>query len=154
MAATTFRARLKTTIIYALTGPQLRHLDDERYLKFLYWLRLGKSLNLEHPTTFNEKLQWLKLNYRDSSTYFLVDKLEVKAWVASRIGSEHVIPTLNVYDSAEEIDFDALPDAFVLKTTHDSGGVVVVPDKSALDIARAREALRRSLRRNLYYASR
>lgn len=123
-------------------------------MRLIYRLRTGERLNLENPTTYNEKLQWLKLNYRDSSTYFLADKYEVKAWVADKIGDDHVIPTLAVYDSAEEIDFDALPDAFVLKATHDSGGVVVVRDKSALDEADAREKLNRSLRRTYFYQGR
>lgn len=151
----TFRAKIKGKILYKLNlNQRLRHWDDERYLKLLYRLRFGRRLDLENPRTYNAKLQWLKLNYRDPSKSFLVDKHEVKNWVVSQIGSQHVIPTLGVYDDVDEIDFDALPDAFVLKATHDSGGVVLAPDKSMLDIQRAKEKLRRSLRRSYFYNGR
>lgn len=125
-----------------------------RYLKLIYWLRVGKWLKLENPKTYNEKLQWLKIKYHDPSQSFLVDKFEVKAWVESQIGSEYVFPTLGVYDSVDEIDFDSLPEAFVLKATHDSGGIFLAPIKSEVDIQQAKNKLQRSLGRNFFYHGR
>ena len=113
-----------------------------------------RKLDLRHPSTFTEKLQWLKLNYRNPLYTRLVDKYEVKQYVAEKIGEEYIIPTLGVYESFDEIDFDKLPDSFVLKCTHDSGGLVIVKDKSKLDIASARKTIESSLKRNFYLQSR
>jgi hypothetical protein len=150
-----FYEKAKGKVLYILKLDQrLRHWDDERYLKLVYRLRFGRRLNLSNPRTYNEKLQWLKLNYRVPGQSFLVDKFDVKAWVAERIGEEHVIPTLGVYDSADSVDFDALPDRFVLKCTHDSGGIVLVRDKKSADFEQIRARLRRSLQRNYFYGGR
>lgn len=133
---------------------RLRHWDDERYLKLMYRIRMGRRLNLDNAESYSEKLQWLKLNYRDPATIPLVDKAAVKSWVADRIGSEHVIPTLAEYASPDEIDLDALPESFVIKSTHDSGGVVVVRDKRELDLDQVKSKLQRSLSRNYFYLGR
>ena len=127
---------------------------DERYLKLLYISRFGRPLNLENPQTFNEKLQWLKLHDRNPLYTKLVDKAEVKPWVAERIGWEHVVPTLGVWDSFDEIDFDALPERFVLKCTHDSGGLAICRDRSSFDMAAARRAIEHSLSRNYFWSGR
>ena len=123
-------------------------------MKLIFLLKFGRRLDLDDPKTFSEKLQWLKLNYQDPAKAFLVDKYEVKEWVTSQIGIEHVIPTIGVYDSFDEIDFDALPDSFVLKTTHDSGGVVLCHEKRNLDIAKAKEKLQRSIERTYFHGGR
>lgn len=106
------------------------------------------KLNLDNPRSFNEKINWLKLNHKDESLTRLVDKYAVKEYVASIIGVEHVIPTLAVYDKAEDIDFDKLPQQFVLKCTHDSGGIVVCKDKNKLDKTKAVKMLHKALKRN------
>ena len=106
-------------------------MSDEQYLRIAYKIKLGKNLNLENPETFNEKLQWLKLYDRRPEYTMMVDKFEVKKYVSDIIGEEYVIPTLGVYNSFEEINFDALPNKFVLKCTHDSGGIVICKDKSS-----------------------
>ena len=129
-------------------------MDDEKYLRLCYKAYLGRELDLDCPTTFNEKIQWLKLHDRNPLYVTLVDKEKVKHWVASKIGSDHVIPTLGVWDSFNEIDFDGLPNHFVLKTTHDSGGVVVCKDIKTFDAVGAKRKLTRSLRRNFYYEKR
>lgn len=116
----------------------------------MYWARMGKRLNLKDPQTFNEKLQWLKLYDRKPEYTAMVDKHEAKKYVADKIGEEYIIPTLGVWERFEDIDFDALPDQFVLKCTHDSGGLVIVRDKSRLDKAAAKEKIDRSLKRNYY----
>lgn len=126
-------------------------MDDEKYLKKKFKFRMGRKLNLENPQTFNEKLQWLKLYDRKDEYTTMVDKYEVKKYIADKIGEEYVIPTLGVWDKFEEIDFDKLPNQFVLKCTHDSGGLVICKDKSKLDINSAKEKINNSLKNNFYY---
>lgn len=131
-----------------------RNLPDEAFLKRKYWLSFHKELNLEDPKTFSEKLQWLKLYNRKPVHTTMVDKYAVKDYVVEQIGQSYIIPTLGVWDSFDDIDFDALPDQFVLKCTHDSGGLVICRDKSKLNMAATRKKLEKSLKRNYYYASR
>ncbi len=129
-------------------------IPDKAYLKLKYRASIGKKLNLKEPKTYNEKLQWLKLYDRNPQYTKLVDKYEVKSYVAERIGEEYIIPTLGVWDNVEDIDFDALPDQFVLKCTHDSGGLVICKDKSKLDIEAAKRKLSQSLKSDFYYVGR
>ena len=128
--------------------------DDETYLKLMYWANTGKKLNLDNPRTFNEKLQWLKLHDYKPEYSTMVDKYEAKKWVASRIGEEYVIPTLGVWDSFDEIEFDKLPNQFVLKCTHDSGGLVICKDKNRLNIKKAKRKIESSLKRNYFVVGR
>ena len=127
-------------------------MDDERYLKKLYKMLMGKSLNLDNPQTFNEKLQWLKLHDRKPEYTTMVDKYEAKKYVASIIGDQYIIPTLGIWDKFEDIDFGKLPNQFVLKCTHDSGGLVICKDKNTLDLSVAKKKINQSLNRNYYYA--
>lgn len=129
-------------------------MTDRFYLKVLWKMLMGYELNLENPVTFNEKLQWLKLYDRNPLYTTLVDKYRVKQWVADRIGAEHVIPTLAVYKSVDEIDLDKLPSQFVLKCNHDSGSVAVCRDKSTFDIETAKKKLGEALKRNFYWEAR
>ena len=108
-------------------------LSDEQYIKRSFKARMGYKLDLSNPKTLNEKLQWLKLYDRNPLYHTIVDKHEAKRYFETKIGSKYIIPTLGVWDRFEDIDFDALPDAFVLKTTHNSGGVIICKDKSKLD---------------------
>lgn len=124
---------------------------DRFYLKMLSRLYLGYRLNLIKPQTFNEKLQWLKLYDRNPLYTKMVDKYAAKQYVADCIGEQYIVPTLGVWDTFEEIDFDKLPDQFVLKTTHDSGGIVICKHKATFNIAAARKKLNKSLKRNFYY---
>ena len=124
--------------------------DDERYLKILYRLKVGESLDLENPRSYTAQIQWLKLNYRKPSLNQYVDKYEVKKIVADTIGAQYVIPTLGIWDRIEDIDFDALPDKFVLKGTHDSKSTVICRDKRRFDRESALKKLRNSLCRNNY----
>lgn len=129
-------------------------IPDMLYVKMIYRMRMGKRLNLRNPKTFNEKLQWLKLYDRKPEYTTMVDKYEVKKYVADKIGAEHIIPTLGVWDRFEEIDFDTLPDQFVLKCTHDSGGLVICRDKANLDREAAKDKINKSLKQNYYYHGR
>ena len=123
-------------------------LSDEEFLKKVFPKYMGYPLDLENPKTFSEKLQWLKVNYRNPIQTVMVDKHEAKNFIAERVGSQYIIPTLAVWDSVEDIDFDALPNQFVLKSTHDSGGIVICKDKSSLDFEAAKAKLSVSLKRD------
>lgn len=108
--------------------------DDELYIKLSYYLAFHKKLDLKNPKTFNEKLQWLKLHDRNPEYTKMVDKYAVKEYISGLIGENYVIPTIDVWDSFDEIDFSRLPNQFVMKCTHDSGGLVICKDKSNLDL--------------------
>ena len=129
-------------------------MPDEEFIRRKFKAKLGYELNLDNPRTFNEKLQWIKLHDRKPIYTKMVDKYEAKDYVASIIGDEYIIPTIGVWDSFDDIDFDILPNQFVLKCTHDSGGLVICKDKSKLDIAAAKHKINKSLRTNYYYVGR
>ncbi len=125
-------------------------IPDTLYLQCAYYNTFGKKLNLKNPKTFNEKLQWLKLYDRKPIYTTMVDKYAAKKYVADIIGEEYIIPTLGVWDRFEDIDFTSLPNQFVLKCTHDSGGLVICKDKSMLNIEDARRKINDSLKRDYY----
>lgn len=126
--------------------------SDKTYLKLLFRLTTGQKLNLKHPSTFSEKLQWLKLHDRKPEYTTLVDKYAVKDYVANVIGKDCVIPTIGVWARPEDIEWDELPDKFVLKTTHGGGGggVVICRDKARFDKVAAIDKLNRSLKGDIY----
>lgn len=115
---------------------------------------MKKKLNLKKPQTFNEKLQWLKLYNRNPEYTKMVDKYEAKKYVADIIGEEYIIPTLGVWNNVEDIEFENLPNQFVLKCTHDSGGVIICKDKKNFNIENAKKKLKYSLKQNFYYKGR
>ena len=127
-----------------------KRFSDEFYLKIQYQHKTGYRINLENPQTFNEKLQWLKLHYREDKLTTMVDKYAVKEYIAEKIGEKYLIPTIGVWENAEYIVFSKLPDRFVLKCTHDSGGLVVCNDKSQLNYSKTKKWLNRRLKRNFY----
>lgn len=124
--------------------------NDHIFIRLHYFFTMHKRLNLKRPESFNEKLQWLKLHDRRPEYTAMVDKVEAKEYVARQIGSQYIIPTLGVWEHFEEIDFALLPDKFVLKCTHDSGGLVICSDKSKLNRDAARKKILKSLRSNYY----
>ena len=126
-------------------------MSDEKFLKIAYRAEMGKKLDLDNPVTFTEKLQWIKLYDRDPRYTTMVDKAEAKKWAGAIIGEEHIIPTIKIWDNADDIDLDTLPDSFVLKCTHDSHSAIICEDKSKFDIARAKEKLNKALKINYYY---
>ena len=131
-----------------------KKMDDRKYLEIVCKIRTRKKLNLDNPKSFNEKLQWLKLYDRKPEYTTMVDKYAVKQYVADIIGEEHIIPTLGVWDKFDDIDFNMLPNQFVLKCTHDSGGLVICRDKQHFDVKAAKRKLNKSLKRNFYYSGR
>lgn len=129
-----------------------RHfVNPEKYLQKMFYKRMGYELNLQNPQSYNEKLQWMKLYDHNPLYTKLVDKYEVKQFVSDTIGSQYIIPTIGVWDKVCDIDFDKLPNQFVLKCTHDSGGLVICKDKKSLDIRKTTKMLKKSLNRNFYY---
>lgn len=125
-------------------------ISSETYLKLKFYIITGRELNLARPSSFNEKLQWLKLNDHHPEYTLLVDKYMVKEYVSKRIGTQYLIPTIGVWDNADSINFDTLPNKFVLKCTGDSGSVIICKDKKKLDYDCARLSLTKSLGQNFY----
>ena len=124
---------------------------DKLYLSWMYYLKTGVRMNWENPQTYTEKLQWLKLYDRRPEYSMLVDKVKVKEYVKAIIGEEHIIPTLGVWDKADEIDFDSLPSQFVLKCNHNSSsGLCICKDKNRLDSSSVKQKLKQSLKSNYY----
>lgn len=140
--------------IWLLDQKNIIRIPDKLYLKILYKIVLKKKLDLKNPKTFNEKLQWLKLYDRNPEYTKMVDKYEAKEYVSSIIGEEYIIPTLGVYDKFEDINFDKLPNQFVLKCTHDSGGLAICKNKKELDIDSLKSKIERRLRYQYFYSGR
>lgn len=131
-----------------------RCLPDRIYLSIAYRAKLGRRLDLNDPKTFNEKIQWIKLNRHDPVLNTLVDKYLVKDVVANIIGKEYIIPTIGAWTSFDEIDFSTLPNQFVLKCNHDSHSVVICQDKEKLDYEAAKKRLEGGLKRNYFWHGR
>lgn len=135
-------------------GGYLNWMPDSMYLKLLFRAHMGRKLDLRKPQTFNEKLQWLKIHDRNKFYTEVVDKYAVKKYIENKIGDEYNVKLLGVWDSFDEIDFSVLPEKFVLKCTHDSGGLVICTDKNKLDYVSAKAKIEKSLRTNYFYSSR
>ena len=148
------RTIINRIIAYGAAKGLFKCLPDKQYLKLVYWARIGKRLNLNNPQTFNEKIQWLKLYDRRHEYIRMVDKYEVKKYVADIIGEQYIIPTSGVWENFDSIDFESLPQQFVLKCTHDSGGVFICNDKSKFNIEDARKKINSSMKKNYYFHGR
>lgn len=132
----------------------LRFMPDDMYIQLNYFSHFKKFCDLNNPKTYNEKLNWLKLHDHNPIYTTLVDKYEVKKYVDEILGGGYTIPTFGVWDKFDEIDFEKLPDQFVLKCTHDSEGLVIVKDKAKLDKVAAKEKIETALKQNFYYIGR
>lgn len=130
------------------------HMPDDKYIKKKYKAIFNKKLDLDNPQTFNEKLQWLKINNRKDIYTTMVDKYKVKEYISAQVGEKYVVPTLGIYDKFDDIEFDKLPNQFVIKCTHDSGGIIICNDKSKLDRVNAKKIITKSLKRNFYLIGR
>lgn len=129
-------------------------MPDKMNIKMMFRIYLGKRLNLKEPRTFNEKLQWIKLYDRNPQYTVMVDKYAVRQYVSDIIGSDYLIPLLGVWDKADDVSFEELPDRFVLKSNHDSGSVVVCKNKNDLDKRKTIEFFTRSLKHSGCYHGR
>ena len=133
-----------------------RNLPPEKYeeaLKQWYKRATGKTLDLQHPRTYSEKLQWLKLYDSTPLKARLADKYLVREWVKEKIGEEYLVPLLGVWNAFDEIDFEKLPDQFVLKATHGSGWNIIVRDKSKLKKRAARRKFKKWLNTNYAFVN-
>ena len=149
------RKLIPSTIFSYFAKAKLSHIiPDKAYLKMQYRANLGKKLNLKNPSTFNEKLQWLKLYNRNTKFVAMVDKYAVREYISQRIGEEYLVPLIGVWNKAEDIDFSMLPQQFVLKCNHDSGSVIVCKNKDAEDKNAIVEKLKAKLNRDMFYWSR
>lgn len=131
-----------------------RCIPDGLYLKCAYWIYMHRKLDLDNPIGFNEKLQWLKIQDHNPLYTMLVDKYRVKQWVADRIGTEHVTKTYAMWERAEDIDISELPERFVLKTNHDSGGVAICQNRETFDLEKAKKKLAKHLKNNYFWRTR
>ncbi len=132
---------------YHISRTIAKCLPDKLYLSIKFRTRLGYWMDWSKPETFGEKLQWLKIYDRHPEYTQMVDKVAAKVYAADIIGKEYIIPTLDIYNSVDEIDFNKLPNQFVLKCTHDSGGQVICKDKNKLDVENVKKKLRKGLKR-------
>ncbi len=133
----------------------LNWMPDKLYLQLMALQAWGHRINFDNPRTFNEKLQWLKLYDRNPLYSRMVDKYEVRGYISEKLGEEYLIPLVGgPWNSVDEIDLDALPEQFVLKSTHDSGGVVICRDKASFDFEAAKRYLAKRLKRNFYWSGR
>lgn len=135
------------TLRYYISRNIAKLLPDKLYLSIKYRTHFGYWMDWQNPKNFCEKLQWLKIYDKHPEYTQMVDKVAAKDYVAGIIGDEYIIPTLGVYNSADEIDFEKLPNQFVLKCTHDSGGVIVCKDKSKLNTTAVKKKLANGLKR-------
>lgn len=126
-------------------------MSDKKFLDICFHYYMEKKINWKSPKTYNEKLQWLKIHDRKEIYTKLVDKYEMKEYISKSIGNEYVIPTIGIYDKFDDIDFEKLPEKFVLKCTHDSGGLVICKDKNNFDIKKAKKKINKCLKVNYYY---
>lgn len=140
-------------IVY-LGSRNIIKISDEKFLKLKYKNIFNKKLDLDNPKSFNEKLQYLKLNDRKEIYTSMVDKYEAKNIISKIIGNDYIIPNIGVYNSFDEIDFSVLPNSFVLKCTNDSGGVFICKDKEKLNIKELEKKVNKRLKKNFYYISR
>lgn len=140
---------IKGLIIYIL-----RPIPDRIYISILYYFKFHKLPNIKNPKTFNEKIQWLKLYDRKPLYTILVDKVLAKEYVAEIVGDEHVVPLIGVWKSQKDIDFNSLPNQFVLKWNHDCGSTIICKNKNMFNIKRALRNLSYGQWINGYYPGR
>lgn len=141
----------KKIILYIMNKGGFKWIPDKIYLKWKYKLNMNKKLDLENPKTFNEKLQWLKLYDRKNEYTKMVDKHLVRNYVEEKIGNEYLIPLLGVYESFKDIDFDSLPNQFVIKPNHTSGDVYICKDKNKINYSKLEKMIQKWLKRKYYY---
>ena len=141
-------------IIWLMNKGFFNWLSDKKYLKLRYRLIFGRKLNMNNPKSFNEKLQWLKVNDHNEKYIEMVDKVLVKDYISKIIGSEYIIKTYGIYDNFDDIDFSKLPNQFVIKCNHDSGGLVICKDKKKFNKKEAKKKIERCLEKNYYYLNR
>lgn len=140
-------------IVLKLSRVPFFPVSNEKYLKILFEIRMDEVLNLNNPQTFNEKIQWLKLHDHNLKYHCMVDKYYAKQFIGDIIGKEYIIPTVGIYKKFNDINFDELPQSFVIKCTHDSGSVVLCKNKDDFDVRSARKKINKALHTKYYKIS-
>ncbi len=131
------------------------HMPDEEYLKKMFLAWVGYPLNLDNPRTFNEKMQWLKIHDRKDIYSTMVDKCLAKDYVSKKIGNDVIIPSLCIWDDVKDVDFDKLPNQFVIKCNHNSGlGMCICTDKTKANKQQIKINLSKGLRQDYYLKGR
>lgn len=125
-------------------------LSDKQFVKLLYYLNFGRKCDLKNPSTFNEKIQYLKLYNRKQVYTIMADKYLCKEYVGNLIGSKYVVPLVAVFNSTSEINIEELPSKFVIKTTHGCGGMIIQKGNGSIDYSSRFKELEKSLRSNYY----
>jgi hypothetical protein len=120
------------------------------FLKIVYRIKTGEKLNLKNPRGINEKINWLKINDIHLEYTNYVDKIAVRDIITEKLGEEYLIPLLGKWDCFDDIDFDMLPDKFVLKCSHDSGSVKLIKDKNSINKAELRSFFKGRMRTNAF----
>ena len=149
-----FKAVLKKTYLFLYKYGLFNWIPSKAFVEFQYHMATGKKLNLNNPQTFNEKIQWLKIYDRNPIYRTLADKYKVRSYVAQKVGEQYLIPLLGVWDSPEKIDKNVLPDQFVIKNNHDSGGVFICKNKDEFEFDKVKSLLGKRMKINHYYVSR
>lgn len=144
----------RLALIYILGFKVFRIIPDEIYLKIKYRLTMGEKLNLKNPKKFNEKLQWLKIYDRKPEYIMMADKYKVRKYIAEKIGEEYLIPLLGVWDKFEDIDFEKLPNQFVLKPNHTSGNIYICKDKYKINYEELKKEVNTWMKREYYWIHR
>lgn len=142
------------TILYFILIRLSPLMSDKLYIRLKYRLFMERKCNLKHPVLFQEKLQWLKINDRREIYHTMVDKVDAKKFISERIGNEYVIPTIGIWNTIDEIDFNILPNEFILKNTYDSGSYFICTDKTYLDKGEVKKRLMISKGKDYYLYSR
>ena len=137
-----------------IIGNLSKMMPDKLYLQLMYYKHLHKFINFKNPQTFNEKLQWLKLYDKNPKYTQMVDKVEVKKYLADKLGEDYSIPTIEVWDDPKDINIDTLPPRFVLKCNHDSKSVVICKDKNSFDFEFAKKKLTKKFNKNGFWYGR
>lgn len=144
----------KLVMLFLLRSRIFHKIPDKTFIKIEYYLRTKKKLNLKNPKRYNEKLQYLKLYDRNPLYTKLVDKYEVRSYIENKIGEEYLIPMYGVYESYEDIDFDSLPNEFVLKPNHTSGDVYICKDKNEINHERLKKDIDSWMKKNYFWKHR
>ena len=152
--------KIPSFIYTSVLGFLDKHASDELYLSWMFYHRLGYWPNLRRPKSFNEKLQWMKLHDNNPLFSLYADKYRVREHIVETIGEGYLIPILGVFEKAEDIDFDSLPNQFVLKCNHGAGCNIICKDKNRFDrraaIIKLNEWMAKDyshLKREYHYAS-
>ena len=145
----------KTGLFYLLgLKGFFKGMDDEKYLKKMYKSKFKLDLDLEHPKAYTAKLQWLKIHDRKDLYTILADKAAVRDYIKDKLGEEYLVPVFAIYNSVDEIDWDALPERFVLKCTHGSGCNIICTDKGSLDVEKAKKKLSEWMKHSWFWFGR